>query len=526
MNAVIYARYSSYGQNEQSIEGQLTDCRAYAVREGLAVVGEYIDRARSARSDDRADFQRMVRDAERRQFQIVIVWKLDRFARNRYDSAIYKARLKKHGVRVISAMENIGDNPEGIILEGMLESMAEYYSANLSVNVKRGQRETLAKGRFAGGTTPYGYKVQDGRLVANERTAPIIRYVFEQYAAGVPKREILAVLEARGVKSPQGKKLSFSSFQKALTSTTYIGHHMYGGQEAIGCAEALIDDETFQIVQRRLKAVARAPAATKAKVEYQLQGKARCGLCGANMVGDSGVGKLGKAYHYYACAARKKKKGACTKANEKKGFVEWYVVEQTLEYVLSPERLDLIAAAVVAEYDKEFSSRAVEDMERAVQRVDADLEQLVDSLLDAPKSARPRIYDRMETLEAQKAEMDLDLVKLRAATSIKYTQKEVAAWMRQFCQGDPLDEAFRCRIIDMFINSIYLYDDRIIIFYNTKNGKQVSYVGVCESLEDPGTQETCSLSSDLNSPGGAETVKSEPRIVFINGVLGCIFKRK
>jgi DNA invertase Pin-like site-specific DNA recombinase len=115
-NAVIYARYSSHGQQEQSIDGQLRDCRAYAESEGILIVGEYIDRHISGKTDDRADFQRMISDAAKRQFQYVIVWKLDRFARNRFDSAVHKAKLKKYGVKVISATEKISDNPEGIIL--------------------------------------------------------------------------------------------------------------------------------------------------------------------------------------------------------------------------------------------------------------------------------------------------------------------------------------------------------------------------------------------------------------------------
>ena len=156
LNAVIYARYSSHSQTEQSIEGQLHDSYAYAEKCGYRVIGEYIDRALTGKSDDRPDFQRMIRDAEKHQFQVVIVWKLDRFARNRYDSAIYKARLKKYGVRVISVMENITDSPEGIILEGMLEALAEYYSANLSENIRRGQQESIKKGWFPGGPPPMG----------------------------------------------------------------------------------------------------------------------------------------------------------------------------------------------------------------------------------------------------------------------------------------------------------------------------------------------------------------------------------
>lgn len=516
MNAVIYARYSSYGQNEQSIEGQLRECYSFAEREGYQVCGEYIDRARSARSDDRPDFQRMVRDAERRQFGIVIVWKLDRFARNRYDSAIYKARLKKYGVRVVSAMENIGDSPEGIILEGMLESMAEYYSANLSVNVKRGQRETIAKGRFTGGVIPYGYISQDGRLIEDERTAPIVREVFASYAEGVPMRAILDRLQARGIRSASGGPLRFSSFDTMMTNPVYIGKLMRAGQEVVGCADPIIDEGTFHKVQTRRKAVARAPAAGKAKVDYQLQGKAFCGLCGARLVGDSGQGR-NATYHYYACADRKRG-SACQKANERKGFAEWYVVEQTVEYVLFPDHIDDIARAVVAEYDKEFNSTVVDNLQRAVARTEADLNLLVDSLLTAPKSAQPRIFEKMDTLETQKAEMETDLARLRVAAGIRYTPAEVAAWLRQFCKGDPLDEAFRSRIISLFINSAFFYDDRVVIFYNIKEGRQVSFIGLCESLEDPG--------SDLDLPGGAETVKSEPRFVFVNGVLGCIFKRQ
>lgn len=493
INAVIYARYSSYGQNEQSIEGQLKDCHAFAEREGYTVIHEYIDRAKTGRSADRPDFQRMLKDAEKRQFQVILVWKLDRFTRNRYDSAICKARLKKFGVKVLSAMENITDSPEGIILEGLLESLAEYYSANLSSNIRRGQRETISKGRFTGGYVPYGYRVQEGRLVENERTAPILREVFEQYAAGTSMRKIIDSLRARGVSGPSGGALRYSSFEKALKNPVYIGQLMRRGEVVAGCADPLVSEDLFLRVQERVRKVARAPAAAKAKVDYQLQGKAFCGYCGANMVGESGQGRSA-VYHYYACAARKRAK-SCQKANEKKGFAEWYVVEQTVEYVLAPERIDYIAQAVVAEYEKDFNLTAVEDAARAINRLDADLNQLVDALLDTPKSARQRVFDKMELLEAQKAEMELELAKLRIACKNRYTLEEVKAWMRQFCKGDLLDETFRRRIIDVFINCVYLYDDKIVIFYNIKNSRQVSYVGLCESLEDPG--------SDSNLLGGA-----------------------
>lgn len=501
MNAVIYARYSHQNQNEQSIEGQLKDCYAFAEQEGYTVIGEYIDRARTGRSEDRPEFQRMIKDAEKKKFQFIIVWKLDRFARNRYDSAIYKARLKRYGVKVLSAMEKITDSPEGIILEGMLESLAEFYSANLSQNVKRGQRETMAKGRWCGGSVPYGYKVEDGRLVADERTAPVVRYLFEQYAAGVSKKEILKVLSARGVKSATGKPLGYSSFQHVLPSTTYIGKYIWSGQEIEGCADAIIDEQTFYKVQERLKAVARAPAAGKAKVEYQLQGKIYCGHCGARMIGESGYGRNGTHYTYYTCATRKKSR-SCDKRNEKKDFVEWYVVEQTIEYVLSPERVHIIAQAVVDQYDKEFNSDAVQDLERQLDRVSADIRGLVDSLISASTKSRPYIFERIDELEMQREDLEQDLVGLRAAAGIRYTAKEVEAWMRQFCKGDPLDVDFRRRIIDVFINSVYMYDDKTVIFYNLRDGKQVSFIGLDEALDDI---------EDGAPPGSSLDASGQPR---------------
>lgn len=140
MNVVIYARYSSHSQTEQSIEGQLHTCYEYAKNNGYLVVGEYIDRAQSGTTDSRAEFQRMIADSDKHTFEGVLVYQLDRFARNRYDSAINKAKLKKNGVRVISARENISDDASGILVEGVLESMAEYYSAELSQKIRRGMR--------------------------------------------------------------------------------------------------------------------------------------------------------------------------------------------------------------------------------------------------------------------------------------------------------------------------------------------------------------------------------------------------
>ena len=177
-NAVIYARYSSENQTEQSIEGQVRVCKEYAERNGINIINEYVDRAMTGTNDKRPAFQQMLFDSKSHKFSLVLVYKFDRFARSRHDSAVNKAILQKNGVKVISATEQIANTPEGIILEGMLESFAEYYSAELSQKVKRGLKESRIKGNFTGGALPYGYSKQDKKISIDEEQANIVRFIF------------------------------------------------------------------------------------------------------------------------------------------------------------------------------------------------------------------------------------------------------------------------------------------------------------------------------------------------------------
>lgn len=513
--AVIYARYSSHGQTEQSIEGQLHDAYAYAAREGYVVIGEYIDRALTGRTDNRADFQRMIMDSGRKQFQTVLVWKLDRFARNRYDSAIYKAKLKKNGVRVVSVMENVNDSPEGIILEGMLESMAEYYSANLSVNVKRGQRETLSKGRYCGGRVPYGYRVEDGKLVQDEKTAPIVRFIYEQYALGVSKKDIIAQLKDRNILSPEGKQLTTNSFAHVLVNPIYYGAYVRTGTSYDACSEPIVDRDLYDKVQIMLGRHKRAPAASKAKEDYMLQGKVFCGHCGSPMNGESGRSHTGTRYYYYACS-KKKKQRACKKRNERKDVVETFVVRNTINYVLDPKNMQRIAQAVAAEYQAEFTDTKLPEMQKAIKRIDHELNKLVDALIDAPKVAQKRIYERMELLEAQKSDLEIDLAKQQIASRITYTEEEIMAWLQQFCSGSIEDPDYCQLIIDTFVNSVFLYDDRILIIYNARGGTT--------EIPTPAAITTAtSKGSDFIALAPPSENKSEPVMIIMRDVFGFVF---
>lgn len=519
MNAVIYARYSSQNQTEQSIEGQLRDNYAWAKQQGITVIAEYIDRALTGTKDNRPDFQRMISDAASKKFQMVIVWKLDRFARNRYDSAVYKAKLKKYGVKVVSVMEKITDSPEGIILEGLLEAMAEYYSANLSENTKRGLRESALKGYWTGGHVPFGYKLENRKLVADEKRAPIVQYIFEQYAAGVAKAELIADLESKGIRTYYGRPLTFSSFNSVLRNRLYTGYYEHSGEVIEGVAERLISDELYWKTQEQIQARSRAPAVRKAKVEYLLSGKAFCGICGHPMVGTGGTSRSKKIYHYYKCSQRKHPY-RCPKQNEKKEVIERFVVEQTLKFILTPDQIEKISKAVVQEYKKDFSHDRIAELKAAIRKTENDLEKMVDTLIDAPKVAHKKIYERMEALELQKADMQENLSRLTIASGIELTEKDVAEWISQFRNGDMEDIDFCRRVIDTFVNSVYLYDDRTVIFYNIRSGKKLSFDEVKNAPDT--LSRAASECSYLNTPASPRVTKYEHYYVFVSGVLGLV----
>ena len=522
LNAVIYARYSSHSQTEQSIEGQLHDGYAFAEKCGYRVIGEYIDRAMTGKSDDRPDFQRMIKDAEKRQFQIVIVWKLDRFARNRYDSAIYKRMLKKHGVRVVSVMENITDSPEGIILEGLLEAMAEYSSANLSENIRRGQQESIKKGWFCGGHIPYGYIVEDHRLVPDPATAPLVQEIYQRYADGFSLALIADDFNDRGILTRMGRRWSVSSFDTIVPNPAYIGDYTYAGQIVPGCSTPIVEKETFFRAVARREKNKRGPAAARSVVTYLLQGKLFCGSCSSAMCGDSSTSKTGDKHYYYSCSARKHRKNDCSKCREKKDFLEWYVCEQTVEYILAPQRLREIASAVVQIYNSDTDDTRIRDLENRVRSLESEMNQLVARFGTVPDKMVARITQRMEEVDADLSETNLQLSKLRMQQKIRLTEEEVAAWLRTFSRGDLFDMDFRQRIIDIFINSIYLWDNKIVIFYNISGGKQTCLI----DPPAPDEIKKAGQSATLSGLGGVYHGKVAPKYVFVRGMLGLVLMRE
>ena len=282
MKGVIYARYSSDNQREESIEGQLRECKDYAERNGITILGTYIDRALSAKTDNRPEFQKMIKDSAKGLLDVVLVWKLDRFARNRYDSARYKNLLKKNGVKVISARENISEGSEGIILEAMLEGYAEYYSAELSEKVIRGLTDNALKCKYNGGTVPMGYYIDEQQFYQiDPKTAPVVLEMFTKYSEGATMQELVNLLNSRGMRSIRGGKITLNIMNHLLKNRRYMGEYSYRDVVKEDGIPAIVPKELFERVQERLAKNKKAPARHKAEDDYLLTTKLYCGKCGS-----------------------------------------------------------------------------------------------------------------------------------------------------------------------------------------------------------------------------------------------------
>ena len=374
MTAVIYARYSSDNQREESIEGQIRECTAYAEKNDITIVKHYIDRAISAKTDNRPQFQQMIKDSDKKLFDIVLVWKLDRFARNRYDSARYKTQLKKNGVKLMSATEIISEGPEGIILESVLEGYAEYYSADLAEKVVRGQTENILKGRCNGGRGTFGYTLDSERKFHIDPLAsPFVLESFTKYRDGLTMKEIRDWLNENGIKNPVGGEFTYNSVEHMLKNRRYIGELKFRDVVVPDAIPPIVPLELFDDVQEKIAKNKKAPARRKAEDDYLLTTKLHCGCCGALMFGESGTSRTGEVHRYYKCATAKKKKG-CKKKTVRKQWLEDLVVNQTMQLVRDDAAMESIIAKVMELQDRENTNlplyeKQLRDAESGIQNM-------------------------------------------------------------------------------------------------------------------------------------------------------------
>ena len=473
--AVIYARYSSHAQRDVSIDQQIKAINEFADRQQLKVVQVYADRAISGTTDNRPQFQQMIRDAKAGAWDCVIVYSMDRFARDRYDSITYKKILMDSGVRVLSAMENISDEPSGVLLESVLEGLAEYYSRELSQKIRRGLRDNASKCMVAA-SIPFGYmKGPDSKYAINPDTAPIVKEVFQRVLKGESFIDIARDLNARGIRTKTKTEWNRSSF-KFLSNERYMGVYIYGDVRIEGGMPAIIDSETFYAVQAELQRRQNPKGAEikkrRTNTVYLLTGKAYCDCCKAPMVGKSGTGKHGDLYCYYTCKNLLDK--LCDMKRIPKEKLEWFVAGALKEFAIDPELVNTMVDLSMEAQTQRNENSEITLLTKELQQVDSAISNIMKAIEAGIIS--PDMKDRMAELSARKEALKAQIATCTHRDKLdNLTREEMLAAFQLLKDGEIENEAFQELMFDMLLNSVYVGKETIKIVLKYKKDESSTF---------------------------------------------------
>lgn len=484
MKAVIYARFSSAKQNEQSIDGQVRVCQSFAKENNLNVIATYVDRAASGTTDRRPEFRRMIRDSASGHFDAIIVYQYDRFARNRRDAMNNKHVLKKNNVRLLSATEpEITDRPSDIFLEGMLDAAAEFFSRDLAQKTTRGMEQSLAKGLSIGGRTPYGFYSEDRRYYIKENEAKIIRIIFEQYANGATVLNILEHLEANQLLY-RGKPFKRNTVYDLLNNRRYAGEYInpFNDELITNMFPAIVDKETFEKVQyqRELKRerTKMSPYYIQDR-KYILTGKLKCGYCGGNLTGVSGRSRNKDKYRYYVCNTP-----GCEKESIRKEVIENIAIDQAIEYLNDPLRLNFIVNDLLAKFKEAQASSPIIDLEKERKELSERLQKITASFTDAGPAIRNELNRQANELQKEIHELDREIVKLKFLNNEKlYDKAFLKKWIQDVITKDK-NNFYKERAVNYFINAVFAFNNEAIIYLNFDSEEPIRHTDMLKELEE------------------------------------------
>ena len=503
--AVIYARYSSHKQREESIERQLEICHKFAEDNDYEIIAEYCDRERTGRNDNRLNFQKMMKDAERKEFEAVIVLKQDRFARKRADSQINKLRLATFNIRVLSATEPIPEGSSGILIESLLEGIAEYYSAELAEKVTDGMRKNILKGTVNGSYRTYGYDIIDKKYVVNPDEADLVKKIFEKYANGDTVKSIIEYCNKRGYKTAQDKEFDYSYIERMLRNKKYIGIYSWADIEKSDSIEAIIEERIFNKVQKRIEENANTGARENAIVDYVLSGKAFCGHCEQPLVADSVTKTVKNAkpdnsekvvfdftmltfdkinellsekpepelqesankrvYRYYVCRGRKEKafKNGCHKQRLNKDKLENAVIAYTANQYLCDENIEELAKAIYKVQNRVTSNPNIKEIEYKILEEAKKIENLY--VMVESGHFTNKVFERIEQAELRKEDYEKELRRLKkempklTLEQIKEKLGLIRLTMQSYVKFGEIPIKIKKAFCDAFIEKVYVFDD-------------------------------------------------------------------
>ena len=494
--AAVYARFSSDNQREESIDAQLRACEEYAKRNGLIIVKTYIDRAKSGTSDKRPEFQQMIEDSGKKLFNAIIVHKLDRFSRDKYDSALYKRRLKKNKVTLISVLERLDGSPESVIMESMLEGMAQYYSQNLAREVMKGMRETAYQCRHTGGTPPLGYNVDPAtkKYVVNEPEAETVRLIFEMYLSGMGYGRIVDELNLRGMRTKGGKAFGKGSLHDILRNEKYSGVYIFNRSETKDCdgkrnnhsskadesqiripggIPAIVDEETFRKAQAKMKSNQRQSGTYKAKQLYLLAGLVICGECLLReeketlMMGNAKHAGSGKNLHVtYRCGERHRTH-TCDNKEIRREYIEDFVLTKLERWVFNERAIPKLAKKLNEHQQKSIAGRELENEPLALEL--AEVERQIGNIVKAVSEGfgQESFARKLAELEERKVQITARLAenssKLRRQEITEAELRQLLAMFRQYVKERNIPEVRK--FIGSFIKRVIVYKDHVIVVF-------------------------------------------------------------
>lgn len=474
---VAYYRYSSSSQNEASIDQQREMVHRWASSQGLTVVAEYEDAAKTGTNADRPGYQLMLRDLKKIRPAYVAVWKNDRLARDRAELLLVKQTIRSVGAK-LHYIEGISpnDSPDSVLMEGVADAFAEYYSRQLSANIRRGQRYN-AERALSNGHRIFGFTVdEDKHYIPDPETAPIVSQIFDDYAAGVSMQKIADRLNAQGVRTTRGYRFSPKNLNKLLKNRAYVGEYSYGEHLIEDGMPRLVEDETFEQVQRRFAINKRRGAKTKAELsalgddapDYWLTGHAYCLTCGAPMEGVSGTSKTGKIHRYYYCLNQRKKK--CSAKPVRKDEIEARVEEIVASFLADPEMLASLAVDLADHYQRTHGrgDEILKALEARRSDVEAKLANFVKAISQGIFNASTA--EAMNALETQKQELDAAIQAEHVKATLYEDETSIGAFYKRFAEATIDTPETREQLFEYFVDKVFIGREQIVIasyFYDS-----------------------------------------------------------
>lgn len=505
--AVIYARFSSSRQREESIEGQVKECKAFAKYNGYEVLKVYADRAISGRTADRPEFQQMIADSAEQKFSYVIVYTFDRFSRDSYASAMYKHKLKANGVRVLSAKERTDDSPAGVLMERVFEGFAEYYSLELAQKVKRGMRLNATKGIWPSGAAPFGYKKDEkGLLVQNPDQIPALIKVFEMAAQDYQFKEIADYLNMLGFRTPNARgqgRFTYDRVQTILRNPIAIGRFVWNDvtlENYNNCQ--VIPEELFETVQRRLKIKRRVGSKTLTNTaNYALLKKIYCGNCGRLMNGSSGKSHNGGIYYYYRCSSSVRGFHDCTMPNISRDQLENAIADEIIKILSDEETIHTIAKQAIAtiKTDPEENPE-LQAMQSHLHELKGQAEKICDAI--ATMGLNELLSARLQSLQEQIKKQEMQLAAFSPRTKAPVITEDMIVFYLQHMQHED-----RQKLLDELVQSVVVTKKDSDTFYSVAVVLNYTSTKTCNNAFSLDLSKVCSQDG-MVGPVGFEPTTS------------------